>query len=148
MRGKFQTLAVLLVASLVSVACDDDSDALDDDLDAAADGDAGDIKDGKDGCARHESVESCMDAVGCEPAFGDELLDDGNGGWCSADLRFLGCVAEPGLCAPGKVDCPESCLGEKVVCDGDRYWLTSDCVPDSLAICETPGELGGSCQAG
>lgn len=110
----------------------------DGDGDTAGDGDSGDFGDSGqlEGCAVHETEADCMAEAGCAPVYGKALTDDGNGGWCTTTPEeYIGCASSTELCPA---------LG-KTLCDGDSYWRTTGCVPDSLDVCENPGEITGDC---
>jgi hypothetical protein len=96
------------------------------------DGDTGQLE----GCAVHLDAGDCQTAPGCTPVFGQPLVDEGDGAWCTAAAdEFIGCVDGSELC-PGFA---------KTLCDGDGYWRTNACVPDNLDVCDPPGDLSGAC---
>jgi hypothetical protein len=149
--------AALLLASACDSAGDSDDQAEDDsatgddddpgtgdgDRDPTGDGD-GDIDSGGDvggpgeleGCAAHLEASDCLAAPGCTVVYGQPLLDDGEGGWCTgAEAEFIGCADSSDLC-PSIT---------KTLCDTDSYWRTDACVPDNLGVCDPPGDLSGAC---
>jgi hypothetical protein len=143
------------IGLLIASGCDDgDDNSTDDeagdgdgdgtgegDGDGDGDGDGGDKGDfgegGElEGCALHESEADCMAEAGCAAVYGKALADDGSGGWCTmTPEEFIGCASSADLCPA---------LG-KILCAGDSYWRTTGCVPDSLDVCEAPGEITGDC---
>lgn len=112
-------------------------------------GESGGVEDGPDdfgdgaetaeptGCVAYESEAACNAEPGCAAVLGNALVEDGEGGWCSAsEPEFIGCVATGNLCPPLM----------KVLCGGDdQMWTTTDCVPDDLDVCEPPQGFSGTC---
>jgi hypothetical protein len=83
------------------------------------------------GCAVHVTADECTNAMGCTAVQGNAIVSDGADGWCSApEAEYIGCVASDSLCPPL----------EQTVCAGEQMWTTTGCVPDSLTICEPPGD--------
>ena len=122
---------------------DDDGDPGDGDGDPTGDGDGdfdipGDVggTGQLDGCAAHRQAGDCVTAPGCAVVYGQPLVDEGDGAWCTvAADEFIGCVDGADLC-PGVA---------KTLCDGVGYWRTTACVPDNLDVCDPPGHLSGPC---
>jgi hypothetical protein len=126
-------------------AGDGDGDAGDGDGDAGdGDGDTGDGDGDGDtgelmGCAALMTEADCFNQVGCGPVRGNELIEDGNGGWCTdAVEQFIGCASTADLCP----------MLTKTLCGDDTIWRTTGCVPGNLMPCENPGEITGACSEG
>lgn len=138
MRG----LVVMIfgVSLLCATGCDKGDDPSDEARVGADDGDvsANELI----GCALNETVGDCMAELGCAPVFGQPLLEDLDGAWCTETAeQFIGCASTLDLC-PGKTGCEELCPSiDQTLCDGDSYWRAPGCVPDNLAPCEVPGEI-------
>ena len=133
---------ILGLALALTSACDGDDgdDSANSDTETGdGDGDPGD-GDGEPvlmGCGAIMDSQGCLDEPGCAPVFGNELVDDGDGGYCtSAEEGFVGCANASELCPM---------LG-KTLCDGDTIWRTTSCVPDNVTPCEAPGEISGPCE--
>lgn len=116
---------------------------VDTDLDADGPMDFGDVSsddsdDGEPmGCAVHVTVDDCNNGEGCASVFGNAILSDGADGWCSApEAEYIGCVYAGNLCPPLT----------KTLCDGEQMWTTTDCVPDTLMVCEAPGDISNVCE--
>lgn len=103
-------------------------------------GEAGDDRDDADtdeptGCAANLDKAECDAAAGCASVLGNAILPEGDG-WCSAaQAEYIGCVNSGNLC-PSVTE---------IVCGGDQMWMTTDCVPDTLTVCEGPGDISGVC---
>jgi hypothetical protein len=117
-------------------------------LDLDADGsmdfgevDSDDRDDGSDdgelmGCSVNQTEDDCSNAMGCASVFGKAILSDGAEGWCSAaEAEYIGCVSTGSLCPPLT----------KTLCGGDQMWTTTGCVPDTLMVCEAPGDVSEVC---
>jgi hypothetical protein len=118
-----------------------DADSIGEGLDVDADGsmdfgEAGTDTDEPTGCAANLTEDECNNAMGCASVFGTPILDDGEGGWCSApEDEFIGCVSSGSLCPPLT----------KTLCDGDQMWTTQSCAPENLMVCESPGDISDIC---
>lgn len=89
---------------------------------------------GLSGCAANLVEDECVAAAGCNPVYGELLVEEGDS-WCTGPEEFIGCVKAGDLCPPLS----------KVLCDGDQLWQTSECVPDNVMVCEAPGDVTGPC---
>ena len=88
------------------------------------------------GCAAKQTQDECNIEPGCAAVLGNAIMADGEGGWCSAvEDQYIGCVETGSLCPPLT----------KVLCGGDQIWTTTDCVPDTLMVCDPPGDISGPC---
>jgi hypothetical protein len=88
------------------------------------------------GCSVHLEKADCDAASGCASVLGNAILPEGDG-WCSsAETEYIGCVETGNLCPPLT----------KILCGGDhQIWSTKDCVPDTLMVCEPPGDISNTC---
>jgi hypothetical protein len=141
MADKRGFMAIVLgVSLLLTIGCDDEGEGEDEDEGEVSRSDAeGELV----GCSLHETTADCMDELGCAPVFGNALVDDGDGGWCTqVDPQFIGCVTTLGSCSPSdKVPCEDPCPAvEQILCDGANYWRSFGCVPNTLTVCDTPAE--------
>jgi hypothetical protein len=155
------TIPTLLFSLALFPACvaeDDGDDELadaDTDTDTGESGDEGGIKtggtetgalptdDGGDfgsdgglsGCAANLVEDDCVAAAGCNPVYGEVLVEESEDSWCTGPEEFIGCVKAGDLCPPLS----------KVLCAGGQLWQTSECVPDNVMVCEAPGDVSGPC---
>lgn len=87
------------------------------------------------GCSVHLEKAACDATSGCASVLGNAILPDGDG-WCSsAETEYIGCVETGNLCPPLT----------KILCGGDQMWSTTDCVPETLMVCEAPGDISTIC---
>jgi hypothetical protein len=160
------TSLLTLAMPLALAACDGDDDGGDEAADSGSESETGgetdegdetlgrtdadvgaDSMDGSDfgeaesgeptGCAALTSETDCNAMQGCASVHGNAILDDGQGGWCTAaDDEFIGCVETGNLCPPLP----------KTLCGGEQMWTTTDCVPENLMVCDPPGDITGPCE--
>ncbi|PRQ06309.1 hypothetical protein [Enhygromyxa salina] len=145
------------MALLVAPACDEGDDGSDEqaastegdgDGDGDGDGESGGKHEGDGdtsesettgelmGCAVHETQAACMAEAGCGAIFGNPVVEDGEGSYCTqSEKTYIGCVFAGDLCP----------MLPNILCSEDAVWTSSGCVPENVMICESPGEITGAC---